>query len=290
MELILFIIAAGIIFYLYKTFQVYLSNPIAPNDKDILQTQSQRPQQRQEIAPPTPKDKLKKSEYGILTRILGRLSYADSNSCPLEQKLVQGLINDMSSDADYPVSLFMEIYKESASEDIRHLAELFAAETVAQYKKRLKVVEFMLALGYADGKLSNDEENCIIDVAATLEIENDDFNKLYDEFAAINKDQKVNMDIESAKKLLHLNEPFSKEMLDKKYDELVNSKRQNIFDPKNLAKPYNEFVGEDLRGLSMAYALLLPLANKDSKVLTASENIDSTDDKKTNLKANILGA
>lgn len=281
MELVLFIIAAGIIFYLYKTFQVYLSNPIAPNDRDVLQPQ-QRVIQRQEVAPPTPKERLKKSEYGILTRILGRLSHADSNSCPLEEKLVGGLIKDMSSDTDYPQSLFLEIYKESGSEDIQGLARLFAAETIAQYKKRLKVVEFMFALSYADGKFSKDEEECIIDVAAILEIENDDFNKLYDEFEAINKGSKVTMDEASARKILHLESSFTKEELDKKYDELVNDKRQNIFDPKNLARPYNEFVGEDLRSLTMAYAILLPLASenkKDSKDIESKDNIESKESK-----------
>ncbi|MWV61247.1 hypothetical protein DCO58_10620 [Helicobacter saguini] len=263
MELVLFIIAAGIIFYLYKTFQVYLSNPIAPNDRDVLQPQP-RTQPRQELAPPTPKERLRNSEYGILTRILGRLSHADSNSCPLEERLVRGLIHDMSSDTDYPETLFLEIYKESGGEDIQQLANLFAAETIAQYKKRLKIVEFMFALSYADGDFSKDEEECIIDVAAILEIENDDFNKLYDEFAAINKEQKVSMDADSARKILRLESSFTKEELDKKYDELVNDKRQNIFDPKNLARPYNEFVGEDLRSLSMAYAVLLPLVSKKS--------------------------
>lgn len=277
MELVLLLIAAGVIFYLYKTFQTYLSNPIAPNDKDVLQVQNSKNAAKVQAPPPTPKEKLKNTEYGILTRILGRLSYADSKSCILEEKLVKGIIQDMASDMDYPESLFFEIYKEASNENIRDLATLFADETIAQYKKRLKVVEFMFALSYADGVFNKDEEDCIIDVAAILEIENDDFNKLYDEFKAINEKNAITMSANEAIEILHLKDNFTREELDKKYDEAVANKRQNIFDPKNLAKPYNEFVGDDLKKVSQAYAILLPLV-KDSKIESKETNEDSTKD------------
>ena len=182
MELVLFLIAAGIIFYLYKTFQVYLSNPIIPNDKDTLHIQAKDVSQSIQVSP---KDKLKATEYGIIVRILGKLSFADDKSCALEEKLISGIIHDMALESDKSEEEYLEIYRESANEDIEELANLFAAETIAQYKKRLKIIEFMFALSYADGNFTQEEEDMIISVAAILEIENDDFNKLYDEFKEI---------------------------------------------------------------------------------------------------------
>lgn len=256
MELILFLIAAGIIFYLYKTFQSYLSNPIVPTDRDNLQQIQQEYVEERPIL--TAKERLKNSEYGIIISILGRLSMADSNSCMLEERLVKSIIEDMSRDADQPQELFMEIYRESHNDDIQALAELFANETVGQYKKRLKIVEFMFALSYADGDFSKEEEDSIINVAAILEIENDDFNQLYDGFKSLNE-QYTPITKEEALDIFGLKEGFSKDELDSKYNELFAKSRQNVLDPKNLSKPYNESDSQNLRRISDAYALLLSL-------------------------------
>ncbi len=254
MEIILFLIALGIIFYLYKTFQEYLSGEkIAPNDKDEIVIQVQR-----NIEPPIdPKEKLKASEYGIILRILGKLSYVDNNSCPLEDRLIHGMITDMSHDTGVPEKDYFDIYKESENEDVQNLAHLFAAETIGQYKKRLKIVEFMFALSYADGNFTKDEEDMIIDVAAILEIENDDFNKIYDEFKDYKKkDSDKEMTREEAMSLLKLNEGFSREELEEAYKKAFDSKRQNVLDPKNLNRPYNES-RDDIENFALAYKCLL---------------------------------
>lgn len=262
MELILFLIAAGIIFYLYKTFQSYLSNPIMPTDKDTLQLQRQQ-EYIEERPILTEKEKLKNSEYGLIISILGKLSVADSKSCILEEKLVKSIIDDMSHDIDKPQELFLEIYKEAHNDDIQELAELFANETIGQYKKRLKIVEFMFALSYSDGNFSKEEEDTIINVAATLEIENDDFNNLYDSFKAINEEYNLPTK-EEALSIFELQEDFSKDELDSKYNELFAKNRQNVLDPKSLSKPYNESDSQKLRKISDAYALLLSLRNTEN--------------------------
>lgn len=259
MELVLFLIAAGIIFYLYKTFQGYLSNPIVPTDRDILQPQRQQ-EYVEERPILSPKEKLKRTEYGIIVSILGRLSFTDDKSCMLEERLVKGIIDDMAKDSDQPGELYLEIYKESRNDDIQELAELFASETIGQYKKRVKIVEFMFALAYADGNFSQEEEDSIINVAAILEIDNADFNHLYDSFKALNEEY-VPLTKEEAMKLFGLNDGFTKEELDSKYNDFFKQKRQNVIDPRNLGKPYNESGGQDLRKISEAYAVLLKEVN-----------------------------
>lgn len=260
MELILFLIAAGIIFYLYKTFQSYLSNPVVPTDIDTLQLQRQQEYIIEEKPILTEKEKLKNSEYGIIISILGKLSVADSKSCILEEKLVKSIIEDMSRDVDKPQELFLEIYRESHNDDIQELAELFANETIGQYKKRLKIVEFMFALSYADGNFSKEEEDSIINVAAILEIENDDFNNLYDSFKALNE-KYTPPTKEEALNIFGLQEGFSRDELDFKYNELFSKNRQNVLDPKSLSKTYNDSDSQNLRKISDAYALLLSLSS-----------------------------
>ncbi|RDU73402.1 hypothetical protein CQA66_01695 [Helicobacter aurati] len=264
MEFLLFFIAAGIIFYLVKSFKIYLSNPLTPLDSESSFTQKQDIPVQEVIL--NPKEKLKISEYGILMRILGRLSYADGKSCLLEQKLIEGIVEDMAKDSLQPESLFLEIYRESGSEDIQELAMLFRDETIGQYKKRVKIIEFMFALAYADGYFAQQEEECIIDVAAILEIENNDFNQLYDEFKAINeKDSTTTMDLQRALLLLGLTDDFDSKQLNDAMDTLFREKQQHILDHKNLTKPYNQSSAKDLQEISRAYAFL-------SEYLSAKQN------------------
>ena len=256
MEFVLLVIAAGVVFYLVKTLKEYLNNPIRPLETDSRAQQTREITQKEEEVILSPKDKLKNTEYGILTRMLGRLSYADHESCILEEKLVEGMIEDMSRDSMAPKSLFMEIYKESKNEDMVELALLFRDETIGQYKKRLKVVEFAFALAYADGNFSEEEEQLIVDIAANLEIENEDFNQLYDEFKSKNDGEAELVDRKKALEIVGLSSEFDQKELNKKIDDLFQQKRQNILDHKNLNRPYNQSSAKDLKEISQAYELL----------------------------------
>ncbi|STQ86536.1 hypothetical protein LS73_003785 [Helicobacter muridarum] len=271
MELILFFIAAGIIFYLVKSFKVYLSNPISSLDSESSPTQWQDIPTQEVMM--TPKEKLKSSEYGILVSMLGKLSYADGKSCILEQKLVNSIIDDMAKDSLQPRSLFMEIYEESSNDDIRDLATLFRDETIGQYKKRVKVIEFMFALAYADGYFSPQEEDCIIDVAAILEIENEDFNALYDEFKQINQDNYSNqMSVERAKEVLGVDDDVSLAQLDDIFNALFQEKQQHILDHKNLSKPYNQSSAKELQEISQAYNVLTEHLSNSYRSQNANNN------------------
>lgn len=69
-----------------------------------------------------------------------------------------------------------------SSESIAKLAEIFLDNTYGEYKKRLYFVGVLLELAWSDGELNTKEQDIILDIAAFLDIENDDFNALYDSF------------------------------------------------------------------------------------------------------------
>ncbi|WP_407380548.1 TerB family tellurite resistance protein, partial [Helicobacter sp.] len=65
---------------------------------------------------------------------------------------------------------------------IAHLAGIFLDNTYGEYKKRLQFVELLLTLAWSDRELNHDEQDIILDIAAFLEIDNADFNALYESF------------------------------------------------------------------------------------------------------------
>ncbi|MBR2495257.1 TerB family tellurite resistance protein [Helicobacter sp.] len=68
---------------------------------------------------------------------------------------------------------------------IAHLAGIFLDNTYGEYKKRLQFVELLLILAWSDRDLNHDEQDIILDIAAFLEIDNADFNTLYESFETL---------------------------------------------------------------------------------------------------------
>lgn len=65
---------------------------------------------------------------------------------------------------------------------ISELAGIFLDNTYGEYKKRLQFVGFLLMLAWSDKELNHNEQDIILDIAAFLEIDNTDFNELYESF------------------------------------------------------------------------------------------------------------
>lgn len=87
---------------------------------------------------------------------------------------------------------------------IAHLAEIFLDHTYGEYKKRLQFVGFILMLAWSDRDLNHDEQDIILDIAAFLEIDNADFNALYESFETLESSSDEALLAQSAKALEQL--------------------------------------------------------------------------------------
>lgn len=87
---------------------------------------------------------------------------------------------------------------------IAHLAEIFLDHTYGEYKKRLQFVGFILMLAWSDKDLNHDEQDIILDIAAFLEIDNADFNALYESFETLESSSDEALLAQSAKALEQL--------------------------------------------------------------------------------------
>lgn len=258
MEIVLLVIAGVVIYYLYKTFQSYLQNPQNNNNNVNAETKkTEKVVIEQSISS---YDRLRNSEYGLILRMLGQLSFADNNSCLLEKKMVEGIIEDMiEENKEVNEEDYLKIYESAKNDDINELANLFAEQTKGEYKKRLKVIEFMFALAYADYELSKEEEESIIDIAAFFEIENEDFNTIYEEFKEIYENERKNekqLTKEEALKILELSDDYTENNLNENYSRLIKENKQNIVDIRNLNKKFNSNGGDQIRKINRSYIIL----------------------------------
>ena len=198
---ILLVIAGVVVYYLYTTFEEYLKNPLPS---------PQKPQERQEYSPkdnpyslPTPQDKLKNSYAGASVAMLNILLQAGiSQKTPslLQIALLDNFIKNLHLQESQENLLkqmlngidFSQIKKsqspttsatfKDSDTPISTLAQIFLDNTYGEYKKRLHFVGFALTLAWSDRVLEEKEREVILDIAAFLQLENDEFNELYDSF------------------------------------------------------------------------------------------------------------
>lgn len=257
MEILLLIIAGIVLYMLYNSFSDYMKNPYKVPTQDISEglAKEYKPQDNPYIQL-TDEDRIKKTEFGILAQILALIAQSDGKVCALERELLQDLFDDMAKELneynnykDARESL-QKIFDEAQGGSLDTLAESFVDATKGEYKKRVKVVEFLFALAYSDGVLDENEKEKIIDVAAIFELNNDDFNKIYDDF-----EQKYSTNVvvskDKALELLGLSEGFTRKELESAYQSAIKNKKQNIF--KNLNKSFDNDI---LREIDEAYKVL----------------------------------
>lgn len=270
MEILLLVVAGIVLYMLYNSFSDYMKNPYKLPSEDFGDSfkREYKPEDNPYIEL-TDEDRIKKGEFGILAQILAHIAKSDGKVCDLEHELISEMLNDMAVELnqynDYKdargslQSIFDEATKES---DLDNLANAFVEATKGEYKKRVKVVEFLLAVAYADGELSEMEREKIIDVAAIFELNNDDFNRIYDDFEA-RYNNGVEIAQDKAMALLGLEAGFTRKELENAYHKAIKDKKQNIF--KSLNKPFDS---ESLREIDSAYKVLsesMSDSNKSSK-------------------------
>lgn len=223
MSILLLILAGVVVYYLYITLQEYLKNPttIKPPAKEPSPTPY--PLDSSPYTAQTPEQKLQNSYEGASITLLAYMLQAgvrkqakptsqqdssplESTFTPLQIGLVEEFVRSLSLHSTKPeyeqnlralLTHYAPAYtpaqaKQSSLDfstleqpSIAHLAGIFLDNTYGEYKKRLQFVELLLTLAWSDRELNHDEQDIILDIAAFLEIDNADFNALYESFEAL---------------------------------------------------------------------------------------------------------
>ncbi|WP_104732541.1 TerB family tellurite resistance protein [Helicobacter salomonis] len=186
-EVILVVAVAVVLLYLYYTLQEYLKNPLhAP-------TPNSEPVETLDVYPlPSPEQSLRESELGVVALLLGRALDSMPDSL-LKQALITLFLTDLSQNSGVALEQLQELYKTTDKPDLEELCAQFLEVAHGEYKKRLKLVEFLFVLAYAQGSLQEQSKEVLLDVGAFLRLENSDFNALYEDFESLahNKPYKV---------------------------------------------------------------------------------------------------
>ncbi len=248
MEIILLIVAAIVLFYFYNTLKEYLKNPLNPKVKTEEYELKDDPYL---LVQSSPLDKFKQTQVGTYMRLL---KFLDIQKNALDNALRTLFINELERSLNTEQqNLAKELLNEPVDkkENFESLCQEIADHTHGEYTKRLKLVEFLMLLAYADGILDSKEKELFLDVGAFLQIDNHDFNELYDNFERFNSIE-IPMSLEYAQNLFEIQTTTTAQELEKKALDLSAL----YYHKMNNNKRYNEQEFISLRKIALASQLL----------------------------------
>ncbi len=248
MEIILLIVAAIVLFYFYNTLKEYLKNPLNPKAKTEEYELKDDPYL---LVQSSPLDKFKQTQVGAYMRLL---KFLDIQKNALDNALRTLFINELERSLNTEQqNLAKELLNEPVDkkENFESLCQEIADHTHGEYTKRLKLVEFLMLLAYADGILDSKEKELFLDVGAFLQIDNHDFNELYDNFERFNSIE-IPMSLEDAQNLFEIQTTTTAQELEKKALDLSAL----YYHKMNNNKRYNEQEFISLRKITLASQLL----------------------------------
>lgn len=265
---ILLLITIVIIAIAFINFKDYLSNPQKRQQFQTTIQDNQIHEEFQEYEDPyknlSKENKIKKSQYGVMVGLLAKLAQSDGKICELEKELIENTIEDIAQSLTLQSAMnqkeeILEILHsifQNTTESVEELSQAYADLTKGQYKSRLKLVEYLLALAYADKVLSENEREVILDVAAYLEIENDDFNKMYDAFVEFYSKEDIKQDYKEACKVLGVSEEADLKEIKTKYKALVREYHPDILHHKGLEESIIKTSTSKLQEINAAYEII----------------------------------
>ncbi|WQV01930.1 TerB family tellurite resistance protein [Helicobacter pylori] len=248
MEIILLIVAAIVLFYFYNTLKEYLKNPLNPKAKTEEYELKDDPYL---LVQSSPLDKFKQTQVGAYMRLL---KFLEIQKNALDNALRTLFINELERSLNTEQqNLAKELLNEPVDkkENFESLCQEIADHTHGEYTKRLKLVEFLMLLAYADGILDSKEKELFLDVGAFLQIDNHDFNGLYDNFERFNSIE-IPMSLEDAQNLFEIQTTTTAQELEKKALDLSAL----YYHKMNNNKRYNEQEFVSLRKIALASQLL----------------------------------
>lgn len=267
---ILLLITIIIVAIAIINFKDYLNHPhkrphIHNEENHNELSEYQNPYKNQEqISSLNQEEKIRNSEYGLIIALLSKLAQSDGKVCELELELMENTIQDIAealclqsamNQKEKILEILHKIFN-STNGSVESLAQSYASLTKGQYKSRLKLVEYLLSLAYADGKLGSDEREVILDVAAYLEINNDDFNKLYDTFETFYAQKQKESTLQESYAILGVKEEDDMEHIKKTYKNLVREFHPDILYHKGLDQSIMENYTQKLQSINQAYQVI----------------------------------
>lgn len=251
MNTLLLLLLLPVFFYVIKSFMKYEEeNPY----------RAKKPDYRHGIGnkKTATYDQMVQTEFGLIVALTAKVARADGRICELEAALIGDMLDQLSNYFDDPVKA-REILKQILHEEKQQVETTTQiAEELYRYiqhdeQARLKILDFLINLAYADQHISEGEEKVLRDVAAAFHIDAQRFEAIIKQFKDFYSRQRGGLGLEESYQMLGAQPSDSFDEVKKKYRKLVREHHPDLIRGKGLGEEYVEEATKKLQEINAAY-------------------------------------
>lgn len=202
-------------------------------------------------------------EAGLLVALMAKVAKADGGVCELEAEMLKHTFTDISrhfenqEEIREKLKIIYKQEKESFDNTIEICEKLYKI-TKNDYKKRVKILEYLLNLAFIDKDFSKTEYMITEDISDALKIKKADFEALVNRFETFYKEQSANqaLSLDKAYAVLEANASDEDVTLKKKYRSLVKKHHPDIVSGQGASQDIIDEATKKLQEINEAYEII----------------------------------
>lgn len=202
-------------------------------------------------------------EAGLLVALMAKVAKADGGVCELEAEMLKHTFTDISrhfenqEEIREKLKVIYKQEKESFDNTIEICEKLYKI-TKNDYKKRVKILEYLLNLAFIDKDFSETEYMITEDISNALKIKKADFEALVNRFETFYKEQSANqaLSLDKAYAVLEANASDDDNTLKKKYRNLVKKHHPDIVSGQGASQDIIDEATKKLQEINEAYEII----------------------------------
>ncbi len=247
-NIIVFALLGAVLYYIFKSYSKYTDY-----SKEAFKNFS------------VSYEAIQKSELGLFVALTAKVAKADGKVDALEAELISIMFSDISAVFPQPEKtkdILKRIFEEekNRSSDTEAIAHQLATIIKRDKAKTQQFMGFLIQLAFADGEVSESEEDILQTIAEALEFDPNAYHAIFDQFEKMMQNFEPKATIDDAYKLLGVNADDEMSVIKKAYRKLVRQYHPDIIKSQGKSEEYMQEATAKTQEINQAYEMI-----KDAK-------------------------
>lgn len=244
-NIILFAILGAVFYYIFKSYASYSTQYTKESFANMTVT----------------KESIGNSELGMFVALVAKVAKADGKIDALEAELVGIMFDDISAVFPEPQktkAILKEIFAEQKDipENLEAVAQDLAHTIRRDRSKQQQFMGFLIQLAFADGEVSEGEDEVLQTIAAAFNFEPDAYHAIFDQFEKMVHNAHPKASISDAYILLGVNANDDMSVIKKAYRKLVRQYHPDIIKSQGKSEAYMQEATQKTQEINQAYEMI----------------------------------
>jgi len=206
-------------------------------------------------------ESLKNSDLGLFVALVAKVAKADGHVDALEAQLIGIMFDDIAKVFPEPQKtkdILKRIFNEEKDrrDNIEQIAHSLAQALRHNKAQQEQFIGFLIQLAFADGELTQSEEDVLATIAEALAFDPQKYHALFDQFEAMMKNVHPQATLDDAYKVLGVNKNDDLDTIKKAYRKLVRQYHPDIIKSQGKSEEYIKEATQKTQEINQAYEMI----------------------------------